>query len=90
MLNEINGMMELLEKHERFNELEYKVRRLKSELGRGKSKYPAEIIKAIIKEREREMRKIEEKYVKVKNLSEERKKLLRQLKKLSVGFNEVW
>lgn len=89
MLNEIKEMIELLKKHERFDELEYKVRRLKSELEGGKSKYPAEVIKTSIKEREREMREIEEKYVKVKDLSEERKKLLRQLKKLNVGFNEA-
>ncbi|BFD47617.1 MAG: hypothetical protein DMENIID0003_06910 [Wolbachia endosymbiont of Sergentomyia squamirostris] len=90
MLNEINGMIEFLEKHERFDELEYKIRRLKSELKNGKSKCQEEVIKVIIKEREREKKKIEEEYVKVKNLSEEREKLLRQLKRLSVGFNEVW
>ncbi|KLT23294.1 hypothetical protein wVul_0497 [Wolbachia endosymbiont of Armadillidium vulgare str. wVulC] len=78
LLSKINEMMELLEKHERFDELEYKVRRLKSELEGGKSKYLAEIMGASIKEREREMREIEEKYIRPRNLINERNDLLKQ------------
>ncbi|GFT91671.1 uncharacterized protein NPIL_553271 [Nephila pilipes] len=54
-------MIETLKKHERFMELEYKVRRLKSELASGKSKYSDEVMKYSIEEREREMREIGDK-----------------------------
>jgi len=59
--SQINQMIETLKKHERFVELEYKVRRLKSELASGKSKYSDEVMKFIIEEREREMRGVEDK-----------------------------
>lgn len=58
---QINQMIELLMRQERFMELEYKVRRLKSELASGKSKYSDEVMKFIIEEREREMRGVEDK-----------------------------
>ena len=58
---QINQMIELLMRQERFLELEYKVRRLKSELASGKSKYSDEVMKFIIEEREREMRGVEDK-----------------------------
>jgi hypothetical protein len=78
LLEKINNMIELLEKHEKFAELEYKVGRLKSELASGKSKYSAEVIKASIEERENEMKEIEEKYIKPIDLIVERRKLLEQ------------
>ena len=58
---QINQMIELLMRQERFMELEYKVRRLKSELASGKSKYSDEVMKFIMEEREREMRGVEDK-----------------------------
>ncbi|OAM02898.1 hypothetical protein [Wolbachia endosymbiont of Dactylopius coccus] len=61
LLSQINQMIELLMRQERFMELEYKVRRLKSELASGKSKYSDEVMKFIIEEREREMRGVEDK-----------------------------
>lgn len=82
LLSEIDSMIKLLEKYERFDELEYKVRRLKSELESGKSKYPIDIIQASIEERESEMREIKEKYIKTNDLMIERRKLLEQLKKI--------
>ncbi|APR98609.1 hypothetical protein [Wolbachia endosymbiont of Folsomia candida] len=72
-------MIELLTKYERFEELEYKIRRLKSELESGKSKYSTEVIQASIKEREKEMFEIEEKYIKPVNLVDERQRLVKQL-----------
>ncbi|MDD9332049.1 MAG: hypothetical protein PV340_05625 [Wolbachia sp.] len=39
-------MIELLKKCEKFNGLEYKVRRLKSELESSKSKYQIEVMQA--------------------------------------------
>ncbi len=77
--SEINHMIELLEQHERFAELEYKVRRLRSEFVSGKSRYSAEVIRNSIAEREKEMREIEKKYVRPNNLISERQKLLKQL-----------
>lgn len=79
LLSKINRMIELFKKYERFEELEYKVRRLKSELESGKSKYPTQIIQASIKGREKEMLEIEEKYIKPVNLVDERQKLVKQL-----------
>lgn len=73
--SQINQMIETLKKHERFVELEYKVRRLKSELASGKSKYSGEVMKFIIEEREREMRGIEDKSGQI--ISERDKLLLR-------------
>lgn len=75
---EINQMIETLKKHERFVELEYKVKRLKSELASGESKYSDEVIKSSIKEREREreMREIGDKSDQV---IKEREKLLSRL-----------
>ncbi len=77
--SEINHMIELLEQHERFAELEYKVRRLRSEFASGKSRYSAEVIRNSIAEREKEMRENEKKYVRPNNLISERQKLLKQL-----------
>ncbi len=77
--SEINHMIELLEQHERFAELEYKVRRLRSEFASGKSRYSAEVIRNSIAEREKEMRESEKKYVRPNNLISERQKLLKQL-----------
>ncbi len=74
--SQINQMIETLKKHERFVELEYKVRRLKSELASGKSKYSAEAMKSSIEEREREMREIGDKSDQV---IREREKLLSRL-----------
>lgn len=79
LLSKINGMIELLKKYERFNELEYKIRRLKSELESGKSKYSTQIIQASIKEREKEMLEIEGKYIKPIDLVDERQRLVKQL-----------
>ena len=79
LLFQINSMIELLKKYEKFDELEYKIRRLKSELEHGKSRYPAEMIQGSIEEREKEMREIEEKYIKAIDLVEERRKLVKQL-----------
>lgn len=73
---QINQMIETLKKHERFVELEYKVRRLKSELASGKSKYSDEVMKFIIEEREREMREIGDKS---DQIISEREKLLSRL-----------
>lgn len=56
--SEINHMIELLEQHERFAELEYKVRRLRSEFASGKSRYSAKVIRNSIAEREKEIRKL--------------------------------
>ncbi|MBA8757887.1 hypothetical protein HCR18_02160 [Wolbachia pipientis] len=72
---QINQMIELLMRQERFMELEYKVRRLKSELASGKSKYSDEVMKFIIEEREREMRGVEDKS---DQIISERKKLFKQ------------
>lgn len=77
--SEISHMIELLEQHERFAELEYKVRRLRSEFASGKSRYSAEVIRNSIAEREKEMREIEKKYVRPNDLISERQKLLKQL-----------
>ncbi|AGJ98933.1 hypothetical protein wNo_05110 [Wolbachia endosymbiont of Drosophila simulans wNo] len=77
--SEIKHMIELLEQHERFVELEYKVRRLRSEFACGKSRYSAEVIRNSIAEREKEMREIEKKYVRPNDLISERQKLLKQL-----------
>lgn len=79
LLSDINNMVELLKKYEKFEELEYKVRRLKSELKNGKSKYPIEVMQASIEEREKEMKEIEEKYIKRVDLVDERRKLVKQL-----------
>ncbi|MGL5028898.1 MAG: hypothetical protein ACRC6C_02145 [Wolbachia pipientis] len=76
LLSQINQMIETLKKHERFMELEYKVRRLKSELASGKSKYSDEFMKFIIEEREREMRVVEDKS---DQIISEREKLLSRL-----------
>lgn len=76
--SEISHMIELLEKHEKFAELEYKVRRLRSEFTGGKSRYSAEVIRNSIAEREKEMREIEKKYVRPSDLISERQKLLKQ------------
>ncbi|WP_250295812.1 hypothetical protein [Wolbachia endosymbiont of Oedothorax gibbosus] len=76
LLSQINQMIETLKKHERFVELEYKVKRLKSELASGESKYSAEVINFSIKEREREMREIGDKSDQV---IREREKLLSRL-----------
>ncbi|MDX5461987.1 MAG: hypothetical protein O7157_00150 [Wolbachia endosymbiont of Tetragnatha montana] len=76
LLSQINQMIETLKKHERFVELEYKVKRLKSELASGESKYSAEVINFSIKEREREMREIGDKSNQV---IREREKLLSRL-----------
>ncbi|WP_264722800.1 MULTISPECIES: hypothetical protein [unclassified Wolbachia] len=72
---QINQMIELLMRQERFMELEYKVRRLKSELASGKSKYSDEVMKFIIEEREREMRGVEDKS---DQIISEREKLFKQ------------
>ncbi|WP_264703625.1 hypothetical protein [Wolbachia endosymbiont (group A) of Volucella inflata] len=72
---QINQMIELLMRQERFLELEYKVRRLKSELASGKSKYSDEVMKFIIEEREREMRGVEDKS---DQIISEREKLFKQ------------
>ncbi|WP_265037039.1 hypothetical protein [Wolbachia endosymbiont (group A) of Anomoia purmunda] len=77
--SEIKHMIELLEQHERFAELEYKVRRLRSEFASGKSRYSPEVIRNSIAEREKEMREIEKKYVRPNDLISERQKLLKQL-----------
>ncbi len=77
--SEISYMIELLEQHERFAELEYKVRRLRSEFASGKSRYSAEVIRNNIAEREKEMREIEKKYIRPNDLISERQKLLKQL-----------
>ncbi|WP_250295832.1 hypothetical protein [Wolbachia endosymbiont of Oedothorax gibbosus] len=76
LLSQINQMIETLKKHERFVELEYKVKRLKSELASGESKYSDEVMKFIIEEREREMREIGDKSNQV---IREREKLLSRL-----------
>ncbi|GFQ94753.1 uncharacterized protein TNCT_502721 [Trichonephila clavata] len=76
LLSQINQMIETLKKHERFVELEYKVRRLKSELASGKSKYSAEAMKSSIEEREREMREIGDKS---NQIISEREELLSRL-----------
>lgn len=73
--SEISHMIELLEQHERFAELEYKVRRLRSEFANGKSRYSAEVIRNSIAEREKEMREIEKRS---HNLISKRQKLLKQ------------
>lgn len=72
---QINQMIELLMRQERFLELEYKVRRLKSELASGKSKYSDEVMKFIIEEREREMKGVEDKS---DQIISEREKLFKQ------------
>lgn len=77
--SEIKHMIELLEQHERFVELEYKVRRLRSEFACGKSRYSAEVIRNSIAEREKEMREIEKRYITLHDLVSERQKLLKQL-----------
>ncbi|MDR0773448.1 MAG: hypothetical protein LBE46_03970 [Wolbachia pipientis] len=77
--SEISYMIALLEQHERFAELEYKVRRLRSEFASGKSRYSAEVIRNSIAEREKEIRGIEKKYVRPNDLISERQKLLKQL-----------
>jgi hypothetical protein len=77
--SEIKHMIELLEQHERFAELEYKVKRLRSEFACGKSRYSPEVIRNSIAEREKEMREIEKKYVRPNDLISERQKLLKQL-----------
>ncbi|MBD0391658.1 hypothetical protein IC220_04240 [Wolbachia endosymbiont of Pentalonia nigronervosa] len=74
--SQINQMIETLKKHERFVELAYKVRRLKSELARGESKYSAEVMKSSIEERERKMREIGDKSNQV---VKEREELLSRL-----------
>ncbi|RDD34847.1 hypothetical protein Wcon_01045 [Wolbachia endosymbiont of Cylisticus convexus] len=76
--SETSHMIELLEQHERFAELEYKVRRLRSEFASGKSRYSAEVIRNSIAEREKEMRGIEKKYIRPSDLINERQKLLKQ------------
>ncbi|MCM1002400.1 hypothetical protein [Wolbachia pipientis] len=76
LLSQINQMIETLREHERFVELEYKVRRLKSELASGKSKYSDEVIKFSIEEREREMGEIGDRSNQVIS---EREKLLSRL-----------
>ncbi|WP_264685400.1 hypothetical protein [Wolbachia endosymbiont (group B) of Parapoynx stratiotata] len=73
--SEISHMIELLEQHERFAELEYKVRRLRSEFANGKSRYSAEVIRNSIAEREKEMREIEKRS---HNLISKRQILLKQ------------
>lgn len=72
--SQINQMIETLKKHERFVELEYKVRRLKSELASGEEQ--AEAMKSSIEEREREMKEIGNKSDQV---IREREKLLSRL-----------
>jgi hypothetical protein len=79
LFSEVNNMIELLKKHARFDELKYKIRRLKSEVASGKSKYITEIIQSSIEEREKEMCEIEEKYIKPIDLVQERKRLVKQL-----------
>ncbi|WP_353277796.1 hypothetical protein [Wolbachia endosymbiont (group A) of Agelastica alni] len=74
LLSQINQMIETLKKHERFMELEYKVRRLKSELASGEEQ--TEAMKSSIEEREREMREIGDKSNQV---IREREKLLSRL-----------
>ncbi|RDD34331.1 hypothetical protein Wcon_01602 [Wolbachia endosymbiont of Cylisticus convexus] len=74
--SQINQMIETLKKNERFVELEYKVRRLESELASGEEQ--AEAMKSSIKEREREMREIGDKSNQV---IREREKLLSKLSK---------
>ncbi|WP_254229465.1 hypothetical protein [Wolbachia pipientis] len=83
LLAKIDNMIELLKKHEEFYELEYKIRRLKSELESGKSKYPIEVIQVIIKEREEEMHNIEKKYIRSRDLISEKKKLVEHLESLN-------
>ncbi|MGL5028577.1 MAG: hypothetical protein ACRC6C_00290 [Wolbachia pipientis] len=73
LLSQINQMIETLKKHERFMELEYKVRR---ELASGKSKYSDEVMNFSIEEREREMREIRDKS---NQIISEREKLLSRL-----------
>ena len=77
LLSEIYGMIELFKKYERFDELEYKIRRLKSELESGKSKHPTEAILASIKEREKEVKEIE---INQADLVSKRKRLAEQLR----------
>jgi hypothetical protein len=84
LLSQINQMIELLEKHERFVELEYKIRSLKSELASGKIKYTDEFMQSSIKERESEMREIEEES---NQLISEREKLLSRFSVLSNNSN---
>lgn len=79
LIYKINGMIELLKKYEKFGELEYKIRRLKSELESDKSKYSTEVIHDSITEREKEILEIEEKYIKPTDLVSERVKLVKQL-----------
>lgn len=79
LLSDVNNMVELLKKHEKFEELEYKVRRLKLELESGKSKRPIEVMQANIEKREKEMREIEEKYIVPIDLVDERERLVKQL-----------
>lgn len=74
--SQINQMIETLKKHERFVELEYKVRRFKSELASGKSKYSDEVMNFSIEEREREMREIGDKS---NQIISEREELLSKL-----------
>ncbi len=78
--SQINQMIKLLKKHERFVELEYKIRRLKSELASGKSKYSDEVMQLSIKEREREMREVG---YESNQLMSEREKLLSRLSNIS-------
>ncbi|WP_410542331.1 hypothetical protein [Wolbachia endosymbiont of Tetranychus urticae] len=79
LLSEIDNMIELLKKHEEFYELEYKIRRLKSELESSKSKYTAAVIQASIEERKKEMYNIEEKYIRSRDLINEKKRLISYL-----------
>lgn len=79
LLYEISGMIELLKKYEKFEELEYKVRRLKSELESGKSKYPIEVMQESVEAREKEMKEIEEKYIKPTDLAGGRERLVKLL-----------
>lgn len=72
----INNMIDLLGKYRKFEELEYKVRRLKLELASGKAD------KESLERREDEMREIEEKYIKVTDLAGEREKLVKQLQQI--------
>ncbi|WP_254229463.1 hypothetical protein [Wolbachia pipientis] len=76
LLSEIDNMIELLKKHEEFYELEYKIRRLKSEFESGKSKYTAAVIQTSIEEREKEMHNIE---IRSRDLISEKKKLVEHL-----------
>ncbi|WCR53293.1 MAG: hypothetical protein PG981_000315 [Wolbachia endosymbiont of Ctenocephalides orientis wCori] len=70
---EINNMIDLLGKYRKFEELEYKVRRLKLELASGKAD------KESLERWENEMREIEEKYIKVTDLASELVKQLQQI-----------